>query len=102
MISTQGSLAPHTEQLKKNAYRAVTPVLISLLVMIAIVLLLYYFMLLYCVNPILHLNRSLGEYLQFRIPYRPKGDFQDELQEINEKVETLVALSKQPLNNKKE
>ncbi len=95
MTSTQSSLAPHTEQLKKNAYRAVTPVLISLLVMIATVLLLYYFMMLYCVTPIVRINRALGDYLQFRIPYRPKGELQDELQEINEKIDTLVNLSKQ-------
>ena len=38
MTSTQSSLAPRTEQMKKNAYRAVTPVLISLVVMIAILL----------------------------------------------------------------
>ena len=44
MTSTQSSLAPRAEQMKKNAYRAVTPVLISLVVMIAIVLMLYYFM----------------------------------------------------------
>ncbi len=100
MTSTQSSLAPHTEQLKKNAYRAVTPVLISLLVMIAIVLLLFYFMLLYCVNPILKINRSLSDWLQFRIPYRPKGDFQDELKEINEQIDTLVNLSKQVTNNR--
>jgi len=37
MTSTQSSLAPRAEQMKKNAYRAVTPVLISLAVMIAIV-----------------------------------------------------------------
>lgn len=49
MISTQSSLAPRTEQLKRNAYRAVTPVLISLLVMIAIVLMLYYFVSAYLV-----------------------------------------------------
>ena len=36
MTSTQSSLAPRTEQMKKSAYRAVTPVLISLLVMIAV------------------------------------------------------------------
>lgn len=100
MTSTQSSLAPRTEQLRKNAYRAVTPVLISLLVMIAIVLLLYYFMLLYCVNPILKINRSLGDYLQFRIPFRPKGDFRDELQQINEKIETLINSSKQLQNNR--
>ena len=99
MTSAQSSLAPRTEQLRKNAYRAVTPVLISLLVMIAIVLLLYYFMLLYCVNPILKINRGLGEWIQFHIPYRPKGDFQDELKEINEKIETMINLSKQQAPN---
>lgn len=98
MTSTQSSLAPRTEQLKKNAYRAVTPVLISLLVMIAIVLLLYYFMLLYCVNPILKINRALGEFLQFKIPYHPKQELQDELKELSEKIETLTTLSKQPQN----
>ena len=41
MTSTQSSLAPRAEQLKKNAYRAVTPVLISLVVMIATVLMLF-------------------------------------------------------------
>ncbi len=96
MTSTQSSLAPRTEQMKKNAYRAVTPVLISLLVMIAIVLLLYYFMMLYCVNPIVKIDRCLGEWLHFRIPFRPKGDFQDELAELQEKIETLIGLSRQP------
>jgi len=100
MTSAQSSLAPRTEQLRKNAYRAVTPVLISLLVMIAIVLLLYYFMLLYCVNPVLRINRSLGDWLQFRIPYRPKDDMQDELKELNEKIDTLINLSKHNPNNR--
>lgn len=96
MTSTQSSLAPRTELMKKNAYRAVMPVLVSLLVMIAIVLMLYYFTLLYCVNPVLRINRSLGDFIQFRIPYRPKkADFQDELSELNEKIETMITLSKQ-------
>lgn len=95
MTSTQGSLAPRTEQLKKNAYRAVTPVLISLGVMILIVLMLYYFMMHYCVTPIVRMNRALSEFLQFRMPYRPKGDFQDELKEINESVDTITSLTRQ-------
>ena len=65
MISTQSSLAPRTEQLKRNAYRAVTPVLISLLVMIAIVLMLYYFVSAYLVRPVLgdikYGNRKMNE-----------------------------------------
>ena len=96
MTSTQSSLAPRTEQLKTNAYRAVTPVLISLAVMIAIVLMLYYFMTIYCVNPIVAMNRSLGEFLTFRIPFGVKTDCRDEVLELKEKIDTLIALPRQP------
>ena len=77
MISTQSSLAPRTEQLKRNAYRAVTPVLISLLVMIAIVLMLYYFVSAYLVRPVLAMNKSLGDYLRFGLPFRIKAEVKD-------------------------
>lgn len=96
MTSTQSSLAPRAEQMKTNAYRAVTPVLISLAVMIAIVLMLYYFMSLYCVNPILRMNKGLGDYLSFRVPFAVKADCKDEVLELKEKIETLITISKQP------
>lgn len=95
MTSTQSSLAPHTEQMKKNAYRAVTPVLISLAVMIAIVLMLYYFMSIYCVDPVLRMNKSLGDWLAFRMPFAVKGDLKDEMLELKEKIDALISLSKQ-------
>lgn len=95
MTSTQSSLAPRAEQMKKNAYRAVTPVLISLVVMIAIVLMLYYFMTIYCVNPILGMNKGLGDYLSFRIPFAVKGECKDEMLELKEKIDTLINQSKQ-------
>lgn len=95
MTSTQSSLAPRAEQMKKNAYRAVTPVLISLVVMIAIVLMLYYFMTIYCVNPVLRMNKGLGDYLSFRIPFAVKADLKDEVLELKEKIDTLITLSKQ-------
>ena len=93
MTSTQSSLAPRAEQMKKNAYRAVTPVLISLAVMIAIVLMLYYFMLIYSVNPIIRMNKGLGDYLSFRVPFTVKADCKDEVLELKEKIETLITLS---------
>ena len=96
MTSTQSSLAPRAEQMKKNAYRAVTPVLISLVVMIAIVLMLYYFMSVYCVNPIIRMNKGLGDYLSFRVPFAVKADCKDEVLELKEKIETLITVSKQP------
>ncbi len=95
MTSTQSSLAPRAEQMKKNAYRAVTPVLISLAVMIAIVLMLYYFMSIYCVEPIIRLNKSLGDYLSFRMPFTVKADLKDEVLELKEKIESLITYSKQ-------
>lgn len=94
MTSTQSSLAPRTEQMKKNAYRAVTPVLISLLVMIAIVLMLYYFMMIYCVNPIVGMNKALGDYLSFHIPFKVRTPARDEMAEMQEKIESLIAQSK--------
>ena len=85
MTSTQSSLAPRAGQMKKNAYRAVTPVLISLAVMSV-----------YCVNPILRMNKGLGDYLSFRVPFVVKADCKDEMLELKEKIETLITISKQP------
>ena len=95
MTSTQSSLAPRAEQMKKNAYRAVTPVLISLVVMIAIVLMLFYFMSIYCVTPIERMNKGLGDWLSFRVPFAVKGDLKDEVLELKEKIESLINISKQ-------
>ncbi len=95
MTSTQSSLAPRTEQMKKNAYRAVTPVLISLVVMIAIVLMFYYFMMEHCINPLLRINKGLENYLTFRIPFSIKGELRDEMQQLKEQVESLITWTKQ-------
>ena len=94
MTSTQSSLAPRAEQMKKNAYRAVTPVLISLAVMIAIVLMLYYFMWIYCVSPILRMNKGLSDFLTFRMPFAVQGELNDEMRELKEKIDLLVEQAK--------
>lgn len=95
MTYTYNRLAPRAEQLSHNAYRAVTPVLISLLVMIAIVLMLFYFITIYCVNPILGINKSLLDYLTFKLPFTVKAECRDELQDLKENIETLINTSKQ-------
>ena len=93
MISTQSSLAPRTEQLKRNAYRAVTPVLISLLV-IAIVLMLYYFVSAYLVRPVLAMNKSLGDYLRFGLPFRIKAEVKDEVAELKDRIDDVIQLAR--------
>jgi hypothetical protein len=95
MSATHEGLTPRAEQLSHNAYRAVMPVLISLVVMIAIVLMLYYFITIYCVNPILALRKSLADWLVFKLPFNPKSECRDELLELKEDIETLINQSKQ-------
>ena len=95
MSATHEGLTPRAEQLSHNAYRAVMPVLISLAVMIAIVLMLYYFITIYCVNPILALRKSLADWLAFRLPFAPKSECRDELLELKEEIESLINMSKQ-------
>ena len=95
MSATHEGLTPRAEQLSHNAYRAVMPVLISLAVMIAIVLMLYYFITIYCINPILSLRKSLADWLAFRLPFSPKAECRDELLELKEEIETLINQSKQ-------
>lgn len=95
MTHTHASLAPRAAQLNKNAYRSVAPVFISLIVMIAIVLMFFYFINLYCVRPILKINRALREYLSFKLPYNVKAEVIDELKELDDNIETLINISKQ-------
>ena len=94
MSATHEGLTPRAEQLSHNAYRAVMPVLISLVVMIAFVLMLYYFITIYCVNPVLSLRKSLADWLAFRLPFAPKSECRDELLELKEDIETLINQSK--------
>ncbi|MFI3302629.1 MAG: hypothetical protein SNH35_00455 [Rikenellaceae bacterium] len=91
---SQDILAPSAESLHNNAYRAVTPVFISLVVMIVIVLMLYYFMLLLCVEPVVSMNKSLADYISFKVPFAPKGECRDEMLSLRENIETMIKLSK--------
>ncbi len=95
MSATHEGLTPRAEQLNRNAYRSIMPVLISLIVMIAIVLMLYYFVTIYCVNPILSLRKALADWLAFRLPFAPKSECRDELLELKEDIETLINQNKQ-------
>ena len=80
----------------KRLFKKNQIIITALAVMIAIVLMLYYFMSVYCVNPILRMNKGLGDYLSFRVPFVVKADCKDEMLELKEKIETLITISKQP------
>ena len=93
-------IAPRAAQLSGNAYRAVTPILISLLVMIAVVLMLYFFVYIYGVKPILRMNRALADFITFKLNYKVKAELIDEIKQLSENIENLINISK--LNKKNE
>lgn len=90
MTSSQSSLSPRAELLSRNAYRAVTPVFISLVVMIAILLMFYYFVMIYIAKPIVDMNKSLGDSLKYKIPFVVKGECRDEMAELKDRIEAVV------------
>lgn len=92
----QNSLTPRAERLSRNAYRAVTPVFISLVVMIVILLMFYYFILMYAVKPIVEMNKSLGEWMRYKLPFMVKTECHDELKELKDKIESVTNNAKLP------
>jgi len=59
------------------------------------VLMFYYFIVVYCVSPIEKINRSLSDFLSYRLPFIVKVDLLDELKELVDGIEKLIGLSKQ-------
>jgi hypothetical protein len=90
MSLAQSSLSPRAERLSRNAYRSVTPVFIALLVMIAILLMFYYFIMIYAVKPIIEMNRSLGDWLCYKLPFSVNVECQDAMLELKEKIEKVI------------
>lgn len=84
-------LSPRAEQLNRNSYRAVTPVFVTLLVMVAVVLMFYFFIRVYCVNPVVKLDKALSNYLRYKIPFSVKANLQDEMRSIVDQIETLIS-----------
>ena len=90
----QNSLTPRAERLSRNAYRAVTPVFISLVVMIVILLMFYYFIIIYSIKPIVEMNKSLGDWMRYKLPFAVKAECRDELEELKTKIESVTSNAK--------
>jgi hypothetical protein len=93
MTSSQNTLSPEVSRLSHTARRSVTPVFISLLVMFVVVMMLYFFLKKLYVKPILRINRSLGDYLTYKVPFDSNITCRDELGELRDRIETLISKS---------
>ena len=86
----QSTLSPRAERLSHNAYRAVTPVFISLVVMIVILLMFYYFIVIYAIKPIIEINKRLGDWIRYKLPFSVKAECRDELAELRDKIGSVT------------
>ncbi len=91
MTGAHNSLGPEVNNLSHTARRAVTPVFISLIVMIVIVIMFYFFMTHYFVRPILRINRSLGDYLTYKKPFDGEIPCRDEIATLRDRIAQLIA-----------
>lgn len=96
MSDARTSLTPRAERLSRNAYRAVTPVFISLVVMIVILLMFYYFVAIYIIKPIVEMNQNLGDSIRYRMPFTVKAECRDEMCDLKDKIASIINNPKIP------
>lgn len=91
MTGSESTLGPDVNSLSLTARRAVTPVFLSLVVMIVVALMFYYFLNHYLIKPIMRINRSLGEYLRYRSPFDKDIACRDEIESLRDRIMILIA-----------
>ena len=90
MTGVHNSLGPEVNNLSHTARRAVTPVFISLIVMIVIVIMFYFFIDHYFVRPVLRINNSLGDYLTYKKPFDEEIACRDEIVTLRDRITQLI------------
>lgn len=93
MMSSQVALGPRAMAIEQNAYRAITPSVITIGVILIIVIMLWYFLDMYGVQTVVKVNRALGDYLQYGIPFNVKIQGNEETEQLSERIDELIARS---------
>ena len=94
-ISSPGtSLADRAAMLERNAYKTITPSILTLLVAIIIVLMFFFFVDSYYVRPLQKINKGLRKYLSAKIPFDDSFETNDDLNELKKSVAELIEQSR--------
>ncbi len=89
-LLTQGALAENTAHLQEGFYRSIMPGIIAVAAGILLVLLFNYFINLYFISPVLLISRGLKSYKEFNKSYNVNFDNDDEIQDLNSEIKTLL------------
>jgi CHASE3 domain sensor protein len=95
MTNSQHILLDRATQLKSNAYRAMMPGIITLLTAIVMVLMFAFLLDLYYTRPFMKINTGLNNYLKLKLPFNVTTEGKDEISQIKNNIEQLIALLKE-------
>jgi methyl-accepting chemotaxis protein len=98
-LLTQAALADNTKQLQEGYYRSIMPGIIAVSAGIILVLLFNYFINLYFISPILLISKGIKNYKNFRKSYNVQFDNDDEIQDMNSEVKSIIDENKKLKSN---
>ncbi len=87
---TQKGLLDNTKRLQDGYYRSIMPGIIAVTAGIVLVLLFNYFVNLYFISPVLLISKGIKCYRENRKSYNVKFDNDDEIQDINNEVKSII------------
>lgn len=90
MTGTEYDLGRQAENIEENAYRAITPSLVTLGVILLLLFVLLYFIDLYYIKPVVRMSGSLDGWVKYNTPFNPRFEGRDEAFELKENIEELI------------
>lgn len=94
MLLSQNKLNVRAELLENNAYRAITPGIITLAVAIMIIFMFLFLIDIYFAQPVVKISKALQNYIHFHVPFDVKIEGKDEVLKMKEGVESLINMNK--------
>ena len=98
MTASQHSIFSRTSQLEHNAYRAIMPGVITLVVAIIIVLVFMFMIDFYFTRPVVRIQRGLENSLRHNIPFKIKTEGNDEVAALGDSVEKVMSILRKKQN----
>ncbi|MDD4656490.1 MAG: hypothetical protein WCR61_02265 [Bacteroidales bacterium] len=91
---TQTALSENTNELQEGYYRSIMPGIIAVGAGIVLVLLFNYYINIYFISPILLISKGIKKYRDFRKSYTLQLDSDDEIEELNSEVRSIIEENK--------
>lgn len=89
-LITQNALTNNTVDIQEGYYRSIMPGIISVGAGIILVLLFNYFLNVYFISPVLMISRGIRNYMDYRKSYNVKLDNDDEIEDLNSEVKSVL------------